>query len=157
MPVLENCLRIFESPKSRLEWNLKFIPWVDLIKRSGISFHSWNLSSYNRLIHGHWKFAIFEFISTFLIATSSKEFRRVACLNSGVKLFQMKAFCIFCISSINCFNVKCTILDSVNVLKIIIFPSSVIFLILHWFKICYWCFSRNVFVSVTLIIRKMFT
>ena len=55
------------------------------------------------------------------------------------KFFQIKAFYIFCISSINCFeneatNVRCTILDSANILKINIFPSSAIFPILHNFK-----------------------
>ena len=103
---------------------------MSLIKWSGISFHSWNLLLYNRLTHEHWRLAIFEFMSTFLRPPSSKELHKVSCLILGVKLFQMKAFCFLCISSINCFeneviNVKNTILDSANVLKIIIFPSSV--------------------------------
>ena len=41
---IEGNVRIFEPSKSRLEWHLKFIPKVDLVKWSGISFHSWNLS-----------------------------------------------------------------------------------------------------------------
>ena len=49
-----------------------------------------------------------------------------------------RLFVFFCISSINfgneVINVRYTTLDSANVLKIIIFSSSVIFLILHKFK-----------------------
>ena len=53
-------------------------------------------------------------------------------------LHQSQKSCIFCISSFICFeneviHVRNTILDSANGLKIIIFPSSVIFLILHNF------------------------
>ena len=71
----------------------------------------------------------------------SKELHKVSCLILGVKLFQMKASCIPCISSINCsenevINVRYAILDSANFLNIIIFPSSVIFLILYKFKTC---------------------
>ena len=58
--------RIFESSKSKFEWNSKFVPKVDLFKWSGISFHSWNFWSYNLLIHEHWRLSIFEFMSTFL-------------------------------------------------------------------------------------------
>ena len=43
--------KIFESSKSKLEGNLTFNPKVELIKWSGISFHRWNLSSCNHLIH----------------------------------------------------------------------------------------------------------
>ena len=104
-----------------------------------ISSHSWNLSSYNGLIHENWRYAIFEFISTFLKPPTSKELHKVSFLNLGVKLFQVKDVCILCNSSISCFeneviNVKYTILDNANVLKIIILPSTVIFLILHKFK-----------------------
>ena len=51
----------------------------------------------------------------------------------------MEAFCVLCISSFNCVedevnNVRYTILDSDNVLKIFIFPYSVTFLNPHKFK-----------------------
>ena len=134
--------RISESSKSRLEWHLKFISKLDLIKWSVISFRSWKLSSQTCqiVIHEHW--ATLEWMAAFLRQPSSKELNRFSCSILEVKLFQMKAFCIFCISSINCFeneiiNVRYTILDTANVLKIIIFPSSVIFLILHKLKIFY--------------------
>ena len=89
-----------------------------------------------------WRFAIIIFMSTFLRSPFSKEQVRNSCLILGVKLFQMNAFCIFCISLIIYFeneviNVRYTTLDSVNILKIFIFPSSVIFLILHRFKTFY--------------------
>ena len=79
-------------------------------------------------------------MSTNLRPPSSKELHRFLCLNLEGKFFQMKAFYIFCISSIKCFqneatNVRDTILDSANILKNNIFPSSVIFLILRTFKI----------------------
>ena len=66
----------------------------------------------------------------FLRPPSSKQLHRVSCLTLGVKLFKMKAFSIFCISLVNCFenevtNVRYTILDNSNVLRTIIFPSSV--------------------------------
>ena len=123
-----------------MEWNLKFIPKVDLIKWNGVSFHWWNLSSYNYLIHVHWRLAIYELMSTNLRPPSSKELHKFLCLILEGKFFQMKAFYIFCISSINCFenettNVRCTILDIANILKINIFPSSAIFPSLHNFKI----------------------
>ena len=56
-----------------------------------------------------------------------------------VRFFQVKTFCIFHISSINCFenaviSVRYTTLDSGNVLKFIVFPSSVIFFILQKFE-----------------------
>ena len=94
-------------------------------------------------IHEHGKLAIFKVISTLLRPRFSKEFHkvhRVSCLILGVKLFSMKAFCIFCIFSIDCFeieviNVRYAILDGTNVFKIIIFPYREIFLILHKFKI----------------------
>ena len=107
---------IFESSKSRLEWNLKFIPKVDLIKWSSISSHSWNFWSYNCLTHGHSRLAIYKFTSTFLRSPFSKELHKGSCLVLGVKLLQMKTFCFLCISSINCFeneviNGRYTILD----------------------------------------------
>ena len=55
------------------------------------------------LIHEHWRLAILEFMSTNLRLPFSKELHRVLvlCLIVGVKLFQLKAFYIFCIYSIN--------------------------------------------------------
>ena len=93
------------------------------------------------IIHENWRVLILEFMSKFLRLPSSKELQRISCLILGVSLFQMKTFFIFCISSINCFEIEAitvryTILDSANVLKIIIFTSSVIFLILCKFKSC---------------------
>ena len=99
----EGNVRILESLKSRLERNLKFIPKVDLIKWSTISFHSWNLSSYNHLIHEHWRLGIFEFMSTFLRPPSSKELNRVSCLILGAKLFQINVF-IFIFIFLHFFN-----------------------------------------------------
>ena len=65
----------------------------------------------------HWRLPYFKFMSTFLRSPSSKELHKVSCLILGVKLFQIKGFCILCISSINCFeneviDVRYTILDN---------------------------------------------
>ena len=57
----EGNARIFESSISRLKWNLKFTPKVNLIIWSGIIFRSWNVLSYNRLIHDHWRLVILTF------------------------------------------------------------------------------------------------
>ena len=107
--------------------------WIELNEVKLISIHE----TYLHIII--WRFEIIIFMSTFLRSRFSKELLRNSCLILGVKLFQMNAFCIFCISSIIYFeneviNVRYTTLDSVNILKIFIFPSSVIFLILHRFK-----------------------
>ena len=83
----EGNVRIFESSKSKFEWNLKFIPKVDLIKWSGISFHSWNLSSYNCLTHEHWRLPIFKFMSTYLRTPPSKELHKVSsCSKSYISM-----------------------------------------------------------------------
>ena len=75
----------------------------------------------------------------------------------------MKGFYIFCISSINCFeneliNFRYTILDSTNILEILIFPSSVTFLILHKLVmlfskfpyICNFCDFYNIFINIVI-------
>lgn len=105
---------------------LTFIPKICLIKGSGISFHQHSFITWT--------------LETFLTSTSSKQLHKVSCLILGFKLFRMKAFYIFCISSVNCFEIEviCVsyrILDRRNILNIISFLSSVIFLILHTFKI----------------------
>ena len=106
---------------------------IVLIKWRGISFHSWKLSSYTRLIQEHWRLAIFVFISAFVRPPVPKELHRVLCLIFGDDWFQRKYFCIFSISSIIYFGTtdvrhKWTILDKANVLNTIILLSIVKFL-----------------------------
>ena len=97
-----------------------------------ISNRRWNINRKRKILA-----PVTETVSTFLRPPSSKELHNVSCLILGVKLFQMKAFCILCISSIDCFkneviNIRYIILNNTNVLKIIIFPFSGV--ILHKFK-----------------------
>ena len=78
----------------------------------------------------HWRLPIFKFMSTFLRSPSSKELHKVSCLILGVKLFQIKGFCILCISSINCFeneviDVRYTILDNAIMFWRLLFPLLV--------------------------------
>ena len=111
-------------------WYINFTWYNDIIKWSGISFLSWNVSSHNCLTHEHWRLAIFEFMSTFLRPPSSKELHRVSCHFLGVNLLskcsKRDLFYIFCIYFVNFFEneaiiVRYIILDSSNVLKIVIF------------------------------------
>ena len=78
----------------------------------------------------HWRLPYFKFMSTFLRSPSSKELHKVSCLILGVKLFQIKGFCILCISSINCFeneviDVRYTILDNAIMFWRLLFPLLV--------------------------------
>ena len=78
----------------------------------------------------HWRLPIFKFMSTFLRSPSSKELHKVSCLILGVKLFQIKGFCILCISSINCFeneviDVRYTISDNAIMFWRLLFPLLV--------------------------------
>ena len=87
--------------------------------------------SYSRLIH--WRFAIFVFILTFVGPPVAKELHWVLCFIFGVDQFHRKFFCVFSISSTICFGTrdlrhKCIILDKANVLKTIVLPSKVKFL-----------------------------
>ena len=130
-----------------------------LAKWRGISFHSWKLSSYSRFTQGHWIPAIFVFISTFVRPPVAKELHRVLCLILGVDRFQRKCFCIFSISSIMCFDAthvkhKWIILDKTTVLKTIILPSEVKFLMRHILRTV-WMFDiavKTFFFHVKLII-----
>ena len=123
--------------KARLELNLNALVIMVLIKWRGISFHSWKLSSYNCFIQEHWRLAILIFILTFLRPPVAKESCKVLCLFFGVhRRFPWKFFCIFSISSIIWFGTtnvkhKWSILDKANVLKTIILPSKVKFLMRH--------------------------
>ena len=97
-----------------------------LAKWRGISFYSWKLSSYSR----------FTQVLPFVRPPVAKELHRVLCLILGVDRFQRKCFCIFSISSIMCFGTthvrhKWIISDKTNVLKTIILPSEVKFLMRH--------------------------
>ena len=103
---------------------------------------------YSHFIHVHWRLAIFVFISTFVRPPVAKELHRVLCLIFGVDRFQRKFFCIFSISSIICFGTtdvkhKWTILDKANVLKTIILPSKVKFLMRHILRTL-WMFDNAV-------------
>ena len=85
------------------------------------------------VIQEHWRLAIFVFISKFLRPPVAKELHRVLCLIFEVERFKRKFFSIFSISSIIYFGTtdvrhKWTILDKANVLKTIILPSKVKFL-----------------------------
>ena len=107
-----------------------------LVKWRGVSFHSWKLSSYSRFIQENWRLAIFVFISTVVRPPAAKELHRVLCLIFGVNRFQRNFFCLFSISSIICFGTtdvkhKLNILDKATVLKTIILPSKIKFLMRH--------------------------
>ena len=131
---------------------------VALIKWKGSSFHSWKLSSYSQ---GHWRLAIFLFISTFVRPLGTKEVHRLLCLIFEVDLFQRKFFCIFSISSIICFSTtdvrhKRTILDKANFLKSIILPFKVRFLMRHILRTL-WMFGiavKKFFSMLSLLLYK---
>ena len=87
----EGHVKFFDSSKSRLEWNLKFVPQVDWINWSGISFHLWNLSLYNCLIHEHLRF-----MSTFVSPPSfSKRVAQSLMFVSRSQFVSNEGICIY--------------------------------------------------------------
>ena len=118
-----------------------------MIKWSRINFHSWNFPPYNHLIHEHedlqplnlcqhfwdhlWK-SYTEFHVWFWESSCSKG--RYFVFSKFLQLTVINVMRFLMLDNENeVVNVRYTILDSA-VLKIIIFPSGIIFLILHKFK-----------------------
>ena len=95
-----------------------------------------NYHIYNRFIQEHCKLIILDKISTFVKPPFSYLLHKVECLVFGFFPFQMNSFCIMFSSLIISIGMlvtreRCTTINIAKILKIVIFPSTVKFYILH--------------------------
>ena len=125
--------------KLKLEWNLKFLFKCLSIKAIGIIFHWWKLLSNNLRIHEHCKLTILEIISTLFKPPLSYSLRIVSCLIFVFFPLHKNYFWMFFNRSIKLAgtfvtNARWIILENARVLKILILPSNVRFLVPHIFK-----------------------